>query len=367
LCGAQLKRTWPIGPTPEVLRERWRYLLSLPPIDRAQVFGPTRDRDIACRPPNIVTGERLTALEDLGRDSPCVEPIRYAYRSFDRHWVLPDARLGDFMRPRLWRAAGPKQVFLTTMLTNVLGAGPAVVATGYVPDLDHFRGSFGARGVIPLWCDAAARQPNVNQCLLARLGIEAGSPALMAYCYALLSARGYTRRFQEELRTPGPRVPLTRRGDLFRRAVVMGDALLELHTYRRVQVGQARCLVDIGEPFPDRYSYDATNETLLIGDGVIGPISSEIWEYAVSGYRVIAGWLRHRVARRGQSPLDRIKPQRWTVDLTREILELIWLVEATLDQEHEQEVLLDEVVSGGGRELISAGEQVEDHVCWMMD
>jgi Type ISP C-terminal specificity domain len=220
------------------------------------------------------------------------------------------------------------------MLTNVLGPGPAAVATALVPDLDHFRGSFGARGVVPLWRDRTATQPNADSAWLNHLSVQYGTPVahtqVMAYCYALLSAPSYTRRFEEELRTPGPRIPLPQDPRLFARGVSMGEALLRLHTYRDVTVGAARFRGSVGEAFPTAYRYDDVSEEVRIGEpGVgVGPVSDEVWAFSVSGYRVLNGWLRHRIARKSKSPLDAIRPTKWT--LTDELLELIWLVEATL-------------------------------------
>jgi hypothetical protein len=352
VSGAQLKRTWPIASTPEVLRARWQQLLRLPPDERAYAFGPTRDRTLSSAPPDLhEPNRRLRPLRDLGPDTPCIEPMRYAYRSFDRQWVLPDARLGDFMRPRLWRSDGSRQIFLTSPLTNVLGSGPAVVAAGHVPDLDHFRGSFGARAVIPLWHDAAATRPNVAPDWLARLsarfnpspGFAVSAEALMAYCYALLSTRGYVRRFENDLRVPGPRVPLTTDGALFLRAVEAGRELLALHSYRRVPRGLARCVAAVGDEYPTSFTYDPVRECLTVGSGRFEPVTRNAWNYVVSGYRVLNAWLAKRVRRHGRSPLDGIVPERWT--LTDELLELVWLLEATCDAEPALDTLLDEVVS----------------------
>ena len=44
--GCQMKRTWPIGPTPEVLRQRWVRLLELPAEERHSAFRETRDRSV---------------------------------------------------------------------------------------------------------------------------------------------------------------------------------------------------------------------------------------------------------------------------------------------------------------------------------
>jgi hypothetical protein len=275
--------------------------------------------------------------------------VRYAYRPFDRHWVVPDARLGDFPRPSLWRVAGSYQVFVSTMLTNVLGPGPAVVATRHVPDLDHFRGSFGARGVIPLWLDAEGTRPNVSEGWLERLaeryGLRVGAPELLAYCYALLSAPAYTCRFADELRSPGPRVPLAADRATFERVTGLGQRLLGLHTYQEVVRGQAHVARPIGESYPTAFVFDAASASVWLGDGCIAPVSPEVWDYSVSGYRVLSGWLRRRLKRSGRSPLDTIGPLRWEASLTAELLELVWLVEATIALGPVLDALLEAVVS----------------------
>ena len=349
LSGAQLKRTWPIGITPDVLRSRWRRLLDLQGQSRREAFGPTRDRDIDSAAPDLFgSGQKHVPLGELSADAACPEPRRYAYRAFDRQWVLPDARCGDFMRPSLWQINGVRQLFLTSMLTNVLGRGPAAVVTALVPDLDHFRGSFGARGVIPLWRDAAGTLPNVDAAIVGRLnqvyGFEVTPQALMAYCYALLAAPSYTQRFEEELRTPGPRLPFTRNAQLFMRAAALGEALIRLHTYREVRVGTAQLLEPVTE-YPTDFSYNAGTLALRLGDGLIAPVQPEAWSFGVSGYRVLKNWLRRRTSTRGKSALDRIAQHAWTAELTRELLELIWLLEATHVIGPALDALLDEAVS----------------------
>ncbi len=358
--GVQLKRTWPIGLTTDVLGTRWRRLLQSS--DRDAVLGTTRDRTSRSRPPDALDGTRLAPLDELPQDAPCPKPVRYAYRPFDRRWLLPDARLGDFLRPALWRAHGPRQVYLTTMLTNVLGPGPAAIATAWVPDLDHFRGSFGARGVIPLWRDAAAASPNVSQEWLRRLGEvygwEVTAPELMGYCYAVLAGRGYTQVFEDALRTPGPRVPLTRNPALFRQGVALGQRLLAVHTYRHVEVGRCRVISTFGEAYPTAFQYE--DEVLTIGEGAVEPVPREVWDYRVSGYRVLPGWIRRRVQPRAGSELDRVQPATWTDVLTRELLELVWLLETTLRMEPDLNALLENVRSGGCVEAVLAQQQVAD-------
>ncbi len=45
--GVEFKRTWPIGPTEEVLKKRWEILLKAPPGERRALFRETGDRRIS--------------------------------------------------------------------------------------------------------------------------------------------------------------------------------------------------------------------------------------------------------------------------------------------------------------------------------
>ena len=79
-------------------------------------------------------------------------------------------------RPPLWWSLGPRQIFMTSLLTGVLGLGPAAMMTADVPDLHHFRGSFGGKDVIPLWRNSAADEPNITEGLLNVICQELGQP-----------------------------------------------------------------------------------------------------------------------------------------------------------------------------------------------
>ena len=361
LSGCQLKRTWPIGPDPAVLLARWASLLErTEPAARLAALRPTRDRDPRSRPPDLCDPSRhLEPLADLPPGAASVSPVPYAYRSFDRQWVLPDSRLGDFLRPRLWRLAGPRQLFVTSLLSTSLGPGPAAVVTDLVPDLDHFRGSFGARAVMPLWLDAQASQPNVDlhrtDALAQRLGTAVTADDLLAVCYALLANPGYVQRFHAELSEPGPRVPLPRHLGHWQAAVALGRQLIWLHTFGARAAspdwtldGPARCR-QAPSAAPDRVAYRPADHVLEVGDGSFGPVSPSVWAFGVSGLGVVRSWLRYRMAapKRRTSPLDDIRPL-WTARTSRELLELLWVLEATLALRPALDALLDEVVAGGG-------------------
>jgi hypothetical protein len=239
---------------------------------------------------------------------------------------------------------------MTSLLTNVLGPGPAAVVSAHVPDLDHFRGSFGGKAVIPLWRDAGAREPNMASEVLSTFR---DPEAFFAYCYALLSAPSYVARFAEELREPGPRVPLTAAPELFERAVRLGRRLVWLHTFGErfdqgaVPHGRAHCLVQ-PRGAVTRYSFDAASARLQVGDGVFEGVAPDVWAFSVSGFRVLRSWLGYRIARprrRAVSVLDSVLP-RWDAAMAKELLDLVWVLETTLALQPELDAVLDDLARG---------------------
>ena len=366
--GVQMKRKWPIGETEGLLKHRWKALLSAD--DRAKAYRET-DRKISKQYEDLADpAKRLKPISSLPEDAPIPEVAPYAYRSFDWQRIIKDARLGDRMRPELWRAHGRNQVYLASLLTKVLGLGPAAIATANVPDMDFFSGR-GAKDVIPLWRDASATQANVTDGLLDTLSQEYGetiSPEdLFAYAYTVLGSPTYTESFAEELSIPGPRLPITKDPDLFWRGVDLGRWLIGLHTYGErfggsVPRGKARiekAIPDTPQGYPEDYSYDPVEKTLKVGEGEICPVEPEVYNYSVSGLEVVKSWLGYRKKNptgRKSSPLDEIRPERWTGDMTRELLELLWVLEATVEKEPELAELLAEIASS---EVFTADELPE--------
>jgi predicted helicase len=364
--GVQFKRTWPISPDPEVLRRRWAALVEAAPERRGRLM-----RSTGARNPDRGAGDLIDPREQLdpvsrlgGRCQP-KKAVAYGYRSLDRQFVLPDARLIDRPRPPLWIALGSSQVFMISLLTGLLGDGPAAIATANISDLDHFRGSFGAKHVIPLWRDSGATEPNVTSGLLATLNGSLGTVApesLFAYVYGVLNS-DYTERFRTELEIPGPRIPITKDEGLFEKMVALGERLIWLHTYAErfvpegeefggVPSGQAKCVVAVPADeakYPESFAYDRDAKRLSVGEGLFAPVAPEVWDFNVSGLQVVKSWLSYRMkegAGRRSSPLDEIRPERWPASFTEELCKLLWIVEHTIEIAPQASALLDEIVDG---------------------
>ena len=370
--GVQFKRTWPIGETEELLTRRWKTFLNLSRGERKESFFATRDRHADHQYASLDPQQpRLPALAGLPADTPPPPRVRYGYRSFDRRWAFQDNRLGDYLRPALWRCDGPEQVFLTSLLTGVLGLGPAAMVSALVPDLHHFRGSFGGKDTVPLWRNGSGTVANVNARLLPALAGTHGTlmtpQEFFCYAYGILAVPAYVERFSEELTLPGPRLPITRDAALFKQIAALGRHLIWLHTFGErfvpedeipgeVPVGTARCLRGVPETeegYPTSFEYDEDGQRLLIGqdehEAVIAPVSPAVWNYCISDYHVLHAWLsarRRAGAGRRSSDLDGLRPKSWTVQMTEELLRVIWVLEATLVAQSALIPLLSQAVSG---------------------
>ncbi len=363
--GAQIKRTWPICADPDTLKGRWRALLAA--ADRADAFKETRDRKVTSKCSPLFEGDKAgDPIADLPRNAPAPRIERYAYRSFDRQWVLADNRTGDYFRPDLWRAHSERQVCLATAFTQALAGGPAVTVSSDVPDLHYFSGR-GAKDIVPIYRNADATEANFLPGLLDLLGKtykrKVTPEDFLAYLYGVLAQPAFTRRHEKELETRDLRVPLTKRCPLFEKASEAGARLLWLHTYGErfipkgnqrgsIPHGEAKCVKPVpGDPggYPESFEYNGKTRTLHVGQGEFKPVAPEVFEFEVSGLKVVQSWLKYRMkegAGKKSSPLDDIHPERWTSQFTTELLELLSILEATVAGYPEQAKLLEIIIAG---------------------
>jgi hypothetical protein len=315
-----------------------------------------------------------TPLKD--EHQPCRDPIRIGYRSFDRQWIIPDKRVINRPNPTLWALRSSRQVFLTALHRTSPVSGPAATLTAEVPELDHYRGSFGGRAY-PLWLDPAGTVPNAVPGLLELLETRycraVGADALFGYLVAVLAHPGYPKMFSADLSTPGLRVPLTGDPELFGAATEVGRRVVWLHTYGqqfvdpaagrprrapRLPPGRAP-KVSAGIPsdperMPDSLTYDVKRQELRVGAGRISNVTPTMWSYGVSGVNVLAKWFSYRRKTRDRpvmgdrrvSPLLGIQPDHWHADYTRELIDLLNVLGLLIELEQDQSNLLTAICNG---------------------
>lgn len=381
--GVMPGRTWVIAPDGETLERRWARL-------QAERDRQTREEMFYPHMRNGMPGDRhlwknaraglfghLSREGSVGDDvGPCIAPTRYAFRTLDRQWIIPDARLINQPNPTLWESHSARQVFLTALDAHSPTSGPAVSICGLVPDLHHYKGSFGGR-VFPLWRDAAATEPNVKPALLAALAARFGEPVsaldVMAYIAALLAHPAFTARFAEDLRQPGLRVPLTANAELFREVARLGHEVIWLHTYGErcvdPEAGRPRGAPRMaenaprvpregtipGDELPEEMHYDAATGRLHVGAGFVENVTPAMWAYEVSGKNVLRQWFSYRKRdrsrpvigdRRPPSALEAIVPAGWLPGYTTDLIDLLNVLGRLVALEERQAALLDRVLAG---------------------
>jgi hypothetical protein len=352
--GIQFSRTWPVAPSRSVVERRWTELLAHPRSQRAELLHESRDAQVAGDYRSFLSDRSLSNLASLRRDATPDGFRAINYRTFDIQWCIADRRVVDMPRPALWRIQSDKQLFLVTLAGPAFSEGPQCIATTLVPDLNSFNNRGGI--AIPLWRDRRGREPNTSTRAQEAISSVLSRPitvrALAAYAYGLLG----TGALASHLRMGGlpvtspPAFPLTAQSELFEKICELGNDLLAIHTEPSDRAhDQFHCARQkkAVRGYPESFAYDLTSQELTVGTGRFGPVSKEVWAFEVSGLKVLQSWLGYRMAtRKGRksSPLDDIRPERWT--FTDELLRVIAILQRTVDLTPRASELLAAVVSG---------------------
>jgi hypothetical protein len=382
--GVMPGRTWVIAPDTESLLGRWQRLIEAPKKEQEDLFHPhlpkgkLGDRHsmrlVSKGLPGHAARTKPVALDDGG----CVMPTRYALRSFDRQWIIPDNRLLNRPNPQLWEWYSDRQVFLTAPSERSPTAGPALTFTSMIPDLHHYNGRGGR--TFPLWRDSQASESNLRPALLKHLSElyarDVSAQDLLGYLAAVAAHPAFTARFQTDLVKPGLRVPLTADPDTFIAAVELGREVIWLHTFgerfsapsegRPEQPPRLRptnapripadgAIGDDPKSMPDTLGYDALKRRLLVGRGFVEGVSPQVWNYEVSGKQVLRQWFSYRKAnrerpvigtRRQPSKLNETQPDHWLAEYTTELIHVLNVIGLLIELEPRQADLLERVCSG---------------------
>jgi len=225
-----------------------------------------------------------------------------AYRPLDSRYLYNHPAFGDFLRPELQAVWGAENCTLYAM-PFATGAGPAVWCHGLLPDYHAFSGRGGY--AFPLRDNRAGHGPyNVSPRLLAGLAANYGAPVSAQDAFdailALLSATSYTLRFAEDLEDVFPHVPFPSDHALFLEAAALGREIRAVETFARPP------RVQFLNPTVARVESEAT-ETLHAGEwsegeiflcanrtGRVSGVSAAVWNFSVSGYRLLFRWLDAR-------------------------------------------------------------------------
>ncbi|MCY4631245.1 MAG: N-6 DNA methylase [bacterium] len=368
--GVLANRGWPTAADSDTLKRRWNELVTEPDATtKKALFAETDTRTIDRVFSTNFAGQpdEPAATPISSETNPCVTPIRLAWRSFDRQWIIPDRRVLDRPRPPLWQAHGSQQIHLTCIEDDHPENGPAITFTQLLPGLHHYHGRGGR--AFPLWRDSTTATANLTPELLghlvSRLSTEVTAEDVLAYLAAVCAHPAYTAWFNEvSPHTPGLRIPVTADCDYWSMAVGIGRRVVWAHTFGE------RCVdADDGRPagrvrLPDgprlrretgegtlnrTLFFDAEERELRIGEGTFGNVSPEVHGYEVSGTNVVRSWFNYRRAGTGSrdpNSLESITPDGWRPEWDIELLDILNALTALVALEPEQAELLAEIIDG---------------------
>ena len=391
--GVMPGRTWVIAPDQASLKRRWEALQKETVGERKELLfhphlrdGKPADKHVNKPLQRGLYGHEFRSGPVASDTKALIRLVRYGYRSFDRQWIIPDGRVINQPNPTLWEIHSKQQIYMTALQAHAPTTGPAVTFSAAIPDLHHYKGSFGGR-VFPLWADRQQKTPNLKPGFLREvsktLEVTVSAPDLMAYFAAVAAHPAYTAGFQFDLVQPGLRFPLTTDASLFSEAVEIGREIIWLHCFGerfadtsagrlsrapRMPVGKRPVIPKEGaipsdpDHFPDRIEYDDTSRRLKIGNGFIDNVEPPVWEYEVSGKRVVVQWFSYRRLdrsrpligdRRLPSALEKIQPEGWLAEYTTELMNVLNVLGRLVALEPRQAELLSRICDGP---LISADD-----------
>lgn len=243
---------------------------------------------------------------NVARDQPFSEESvrRVGYRPLDVRHLYNHTHFLDRPRPELQQVWGDSNVGLYAMPSGT-GAGPAAWCHGLLPDYHAFRGSYGGYA-FPLHdrrprVSASNIVPSLVQSLSRAYGETVTAEDVFDAILCLLSAATYSLRFAEDLEDVFPHVPFPGQPEFFREAVRLGREIRAVETFAREPGEAYRGAGFVRVETEPRGSVAKVEldggEITLCGDGtgrIVG-ISQAVWDFAVSGYRVVPRWLDARI------------------------------------------------------------------------
>lgn len=321
--GVTSNRGWVYSPCEQTLEERFRTLVLEPgQKTKANLLKTTRDSSLEKRKkplPALSTGAG-DGVEDTEQNTQAplgsvqfvseVKTVQVMYRSFDRQYVIADYRVLDMPRPALWEARKhPDQIFVVEQHSVHPRQGPGLVFSADMPDQNAFNNRGGR--TLPLYHPDGT--PNFTQGLLPTLtrllGMQITETDLLAYIAAVTAHPYYLELHEEDLLTPGVRVPLALAPELWKEAIEVGKEVLWLESFGRAclddsadRKGDIRQKHGIAHPkylesvrgIPESLEYDETTHTLSVGTGRFGSVLPEVMDYEIGGVNVLKQWFGYR-------------------------------------------------------------------------
>jgi hypothetical protein len=124
---------------------------------------------------------------------------------------------------------------------------------------------------------------------------------------------------------------------------------------RAPNIPRGGAIPDDPASMPDEIKYDEARRRLKVGKGFIDNVPAAVWNYEVSGKRVLTHWFSYRKKnrerpiigdRRPPSKLGDIQPDHWLAEYTTELLNVLHVLALLVELEPDQAQLLEAICGG---------------------
>lgn len=388
--GIAANRTWVYSPSREILTTRWMKIVGETDYQRKKaLFRESRDATLEKTPLPLPGSDTFKFTGPFKNEtSSSIEPVRVGFRTFDRQWVIPDTRILHAPSPPLWSARVDGQVFMGEQHSVTVPVGSSPLSfSALITDL-NFTDNRGGRAVPMLHPNG---DENIAPGLIEALTVVYGFPVtgrdVFSYVAGVVAHGGFTEAFQEPLRTPGARIPLTVDGSLFQSAAELGRTVIWLHSFGEAFADPTVNRV-LNDPrsginredrifsitpvtvMPVTFEHDDESSQLRFIDeqgnisGSWGPVRKEVLEFKIGHLSVIESWFGYRRKEpygKTSSDLDAVLPTSWPSSWSVEFTNLLTVVSRLIDAEQEQRKILTDILSG---DLFSITQLADLGVRW---
>ena len=145
--------------------------------------------------------------------------------------------------------------------------------------------------------------PNLDTSFLQALqeayGRSVTPEEIFLYVYAVFYAPTYRTKYAESLKIDFPRVPFTRKAELFTKVGHLGKRLVDLHLLRSPELDPPLArLQPTGANKVEKPRYSDKERRVYINETQhFEGVEPEVWAYQIGGYQVLDKWLKDRKGR----------------------------------------------------------------------
>ena len=243
----------------------------------------------------------------------------FRYRPYDARWTYYTGQSSGFhTRPRydVMRHLLGKNIALCVCRIVTSSTWQHALITDRITDKGYISNRAGESAhVFPLYLypDPAEleisteRSLNLKPAFLTALSEKLGLPQIapfnlpesispeqiFAYIYAVMYSPTYRQRYYEFLKYGFPRIPLPRDIEHFRKLSMLGQALIEWHLLKEVQIPPRHRFEGEGEGVVSKVRYE-NGHVWINATQYFTDVPVAVWEYEIGAYQVCKKWLQDR-------------------------------------------------------------------------